>query len=217
MEYAEAKRELLRHAGIAEDYYEFGFTGCLRPYSGLREDNFHRVVESMISIAQVASRSLVIERSVGQAVCTITVYSRQWGIVDGGMLVRNRLISADDRNRLRRWVGIIEDLMLDMFAGRKAHESIHGYCEYVAAFNWGDNFAFFIPLLAEAIDGDDIGDRLQGHCAAIAKLGSNGRDVADSLARAKERNWNWYEPHDRCAAEMRVYIQRALDMIGAQH
>ena len=49
MQYEDAKTELLRHAGIAEDFYEDGFLICLRPYSGLKVKNFHSVVEAVLS------------------------------------------------------------------------------------------------------------------------------------------------------------------------
>ena len=54
MQYEDAKTELLRHAGIAEDYYEEGFLACLRPYSGLKAENFHAVVEAVLSVGNRA-------------------------------------------------------------------------------------------------------------------------------------------------------------------
>ena len=53
MQYEDAKTELLRHAGIAEDFYEDGFLICLRPYSGLKVKNFHSVVEAVPSVGTV--------------------------------------------------------------------------------------------------------------------------------------------------------------------
>ncbi|TWT85064.1 hypothetical protein CA13_65460 [Planctomycetes bacterium CA13] len=214
MEHEDAKVELSRHAGIVEDYYEDGFIGCLRPYSGIRAENFHSVVESLLSVGVASAFTNTIERCIAESVCRITVTARRWGIDSGGMLVRNKLISSDDRVQLRRWITIIETMMLDLLAGQKPHETIHGYCEYVAEFGWGGNAAFFVPLLGSAIETDDFGDRLQGHCAAITRLGSKAIAISDSLVLARRRKWEWYEPQERCAAEMRGYIDQALAAIG---
>jgi hypothetical protein len=214
MEHDDAKVELSRHAAIVEDYYEDGFIGCLRPYSGIRAENFHSVVESLLSVSIAFASTNTIERCIAESICRITVTARRWGIDDDGMLVRNKLISPDDRAQLRRWITIIETMMLDLLAGLKPHETIHGYCEYVAEFGWGANATFFVPLLGSAIETDDVGDRLQGHCAAITRLGSRAIAISDSLVRARRRKWEWYEPRERCAAEMLGYIDQALAAIS---
>ena len=214
MEHEDAKIELSRHAGIVEDYYEDGFIGCLRPYSGIRAENFHSVVESLLSVGFSFAYTNTIERCIAESVCRITVTARCWGIDDGGMLVRNNLISSADRLQLRRWITIIETMMLDLLAGQKPHETIHGYCEYVAEFGWGRNAAFFVPLLGWAIESDDCGDRLQAHCAAITRLGAKAVAISDTLVLARRRKWEWYEPQERCAAEMLGYIDQALAAIG---
>ena len=214
MEHEDAKIELSRHAGIVEDFYEDGFIGCLRPYVGIKAENFHSVVESLLSVGFPFASTNTIERCIAESVYRITVTGRRWGIDDGGMLVRNNLISSDDRMQLRRWITIIETMMLDLLAGQKPHETIHGYCEYVAEFGWGGNAAFFVPLLGSAIESDDIGDRLQGHCAAITRLGAEAIAIFDALVAARQRKWDWYEPQERCAAEMLGYIDQAIAALG---
>ena len=214
MEHKDAKIELSRHAGTAEDYYEHGFVGCLRPYSGIRAENFHSVVESLLSVGSTLASTNTIERGIAESIYKITVTARYCGVDEEGMLVRNNLISSHDRSQLRRWITIIETMMLDLLAGQRPHETIHGYCEYVAEFGWGGNAAFFVPLLGSAIETDDIGDRLQGHCAAIIRMGAQAIAVSDSLFLARRRSWEWYEPQERCDAEMLDYIDQALAAIG---
>ncbi|MFN3151489.1 hypothetical protein [Bremerella sp.] len=214
MQYADAKLELARHAGIADDYYEHGFVGCFRPYSGIRDENFHAVVEALLSIGEVLSETPTIDRSVVESVWRITTNSRRATTADNGMLVRNKLITPEDRLKLRRWIRIIEDMMLDLLAGNPPHETIHAYCEYVAELGWGENAAYFVPLLSSAIEADDLGDRIQAYCAAVTRLGKRTCPVADALLNARKRKWDWYEPQDRCAAEMRGYLDEALAAIG---
>lgn len=213
MQYADAKIELARHAGMADDYYEHGFVGCFRPYSGIRDENFHAVIESLLSVGEVLSETPTIDRSVVESVWRITTNSRRATTADNGMLVRNKLITPEDRLKLRRWIRIIEDMMLDLLAGNPPHETIHGYCEYVAELGWGDNAAYFVPLLGLAIEADEVGDRIQGYCAAVTRLGVDASPVSASLLQARKRKWDWYEPHERCTAEMHGYIDQALAAI----
>jgi hypothetical protein len=189
MEYEDAKNELLRHAGIAEDFYEDGFLACLRPYSGLKPNNFHTVVESVLSVGSKFLSTDSIDRPVVYAIWNLTITARSQGTLDDGMLVRNRLISPEDRMRLRQWIEIIESIMLKLLHGRKPYDSIHGYCEHVVEHGWGPNWRFFVPLLSAAIDNDDFGDRLQGHCEAIISLGPKAIETKGSLERARLRNW----------------------------
>lgn len=216
MEYDDARDELLRHAGIAEDYYEDGFLACLRPYSGIKPSNFHTVIESVLSVGNTISSTGSIERAVVYAIWLLTTTARMQGTDDDGMLARNKLISPEDRIRLRQWIAIIESMMLNLLQGHKPYQSIHGYCEYVVEHGWGPNFLFFVPLLSAAIDNDDIGDRLQGHCEAIISLGPKAIETKSSLERARLRNWEWYEPHERCAAESLGFIDQALSAIESE-
>ncbi|MEZ6136320.1 MAG: hypothetical protein R3C53_15605 [Pirellulaceae bacterium] len=213
MEYDDARIELLRHAGIAEDYHEDGFLACLRPYTGIKQNNFHNVIESVLSVGDRFSSTDSVERPVVYAIWLLTTTARNWGTEDDGMLVRDKLISTDDRMRLRQWIAIIESMMRNLLHGLKPYDSIHGYCEYVVEHGWGTNFSFFIPLLSAAIENDDFGDRLQGHCEAIISLGPEAIGTKSSLERARLRKWDWYEPHERCAAESLGFIDKALAAI----
>ncbi|MCU0720492.1 MAG: hypothetical protein MUC83_12360 [Pirellula sp.] len=213
MEYDDARNELLRHAGIAVDYYEDGFLGCLQPYSGIKPNNFHTVIESVLSVGSTFSSADSIERPIVYAIWHLTTTARNQGTEDDGMLVRNKLISPEDRMRLRQWIAILESMMLSLLHGRKPYDSIHGYCEYVVEHGWGQNFRYFVPLLSAAIDNDDFGDRLQGHCEGIISLGAHAIATKGSLERARLRKWEWYEPHERCAAESLGFIDQALSAL----
>jgi hypothetical protein len=215
MQYEDAKEELLRHAGIAEDFYENGFIGCLRPYSGLKAENFHAVVEAVLSVGTVFVSAETIERSIVNAAWTLTSMARSHGLNDDSMLVRNKLISPEHRNQLSRWVDILEWMMLMLLNGQRAADSMHGYCEYVSEYGWGQNLGFFLPFLSEAIARDDAqGDMIQSYCEAIIAAGPKAAELKAVLLKARKRTWTSYEPHKRCNAEMRGYVDRALSAIA---
>ena len=214
MQYEDAKTELLRHAGFAGNFYKDGFLACLRPYSGLKAENFHSVVEAVLSVGTVFASVETIERSIVYAVWSLTSRARTSGLDNDSMLVRNKLISPEDHNRLSRWVDILERMMLRLLHGQRAADSMHGYCEYVAEFGWGQNLGFFLPLLSEAIESDDVGGDLIGtYCEAIVAAGPKAASLEGVLLAARKRKWTWYEPYKRCNDEMQGYFDRALDAI----
>jgi hypothetical protein len=111
MDYEEAKLQLLLHASgqlILED----GFVTSLRPYSGLHERSFHLVMEALLTVGDRIHQSLQIDRDLADAIWSICSISRAWGLQPGGMLQRNRLITATDTARLERWVETVETTAL---------------------------------------------------------------------------------------------------------
>lgn len=215
MDEAQAKTELLRHAGLVDSYYADGFLGCLRPYSGIRDENFHAVVESMVTVGHSIATDERIDRELMQAIHCILTFGRLYALDEDGMLVRNRLISPSDRSRFKRQLRVIEQQTSDLLAGRPPFQILHGYCEYLAEFGWGSRFTFLLPLLSQAILAEEFGDRIEGYCAAIAKLGPPARVLKDSLELARARHWEWFEPTDRCDAETKGHIDAALAALAS--
>lgn len=216
MEHAQARAELLRHAGLCDDYYEHGFLGCLRPFTGMREANFHAVIEAILSVGSLLCSSESVDRMTVLALFELLTRARQYAIDDDGMLVRNRLITEAERSLLKRQIGIIERQYFTLLSGHQPHEALHCYCEYVAEHGWGENFGYFLPTLARAIESEEFGDRLQGYCDAIVRLGSNAHALEEPLRQARTRHWAWFEPLDRCHQETIGYIDSALCAIGAK-
>ncbi len=56
MDYKPAVKMILMHSGGRDDVpldealYPEGFLGCLRPFSGLREENFLQVMDAIIAL-----------------------------------------------------------------------------------------------------------------------------------------------------------------------
>lgn len=208
-----ARQVLLKHAGCGEDLAHLGFLPSLRPYKGLDDRHFHEVIESILSLGESFVSGETVDRAAVHCVWCLTAYGRRWGVDDKSMLVRNRLISPEDRDRLRCWIEIIEGIAMNLLAGMAPYETIHAYCEHNAQAGWGENYEFFLPLISLAINDVNLGDRIEGHTAAIAKLGPQASALRDVLLDAETREFDWYEPADRCTLEMRSYIRKAINSI----
>jgi hypothetical protein len=111
MDAARAKELLLLHStghpDIRHATWAGGFLGSLRPYSGLRERNFHEVMAAVVALAPELRRERV-DREVVAPLWALCFYARLWGVDPDGMLSHNNLISPEDTARLGGWVRAIE-------------------------------------------------------------------------------------------------------------
>lgn len=87
---------------------EHGFLGCLRPFSGLREENFLQVMQAIIALKPHLAGAKVWELRLVEALWELTKRARLWGLDPSGMLQRNPLLSSADTKRLLLWVHCIE-------------------------------------------------------------------------------------------------------------
>ena len=114
MDYEEAVNVILVHGigrndvPLEEALMKDGFLGCLRPFSGLREENFLLVMRAIIALKPHLSESRTWERRLVEGLWGLTTTARLWGLDPNGMLQRNHLLSAEDTNRLLLWVHCIE-------------------------------------------------------------------------------------------------------------
>jgi hypothetical protein len=103
----EARTLLLQHAGhSASGDGQSGFLGMLRPYHGLRAENFHEVMQCLRVLAPVL-RGPSIDRQLVMAVWSLCHLARAWGLDEDGMLRRNRIITDEDAHTLEGWVDVI--------------------------------------------------------------------------------------------------------------
>ena len=107
---AQAKRLLLLHSfGLDElDNPQMlgGFMGSLRPYHGLREENFHEVMQALRVLAPQLQQP-EIDAEIINALWSICHMARAWGVHEDGMLRRNDLIAPADVERLESWIEAI--------------------------------------------------------------------------------------------------------------
>ncbi|HVS71710.1 MAG TPA: hypothetical protein VHQ47_10690 [Phycisphaerae bacterium] len=114
MDYEEAVNLILMHGAgrdgvpLEEALIDNGFLGCLRPFSGLREENFLQVMQAIIALKPHLSGAKVWELRLIYGLWELTTRARLWGLDPNGMLQRDRLLSEQDTERLLLWVHCIE-------------------------------------------------------------------------------------------------------------
>lgn len=123
MEYHEALNIILMHGigrkdvPLPEALYEHGFIGCLRPWSGLRNQNFIELMTAILSLRHSLAGREAWPVELVAAIIGITRMAHCWGIDDAGMLRRNNLISDSDVIKLRRWTHRIETVVEQLLMG----------------------------------------------------------------------------------------------------
>ncbi len=134
MNFLEAKGLLLLHSFSYPDVHhpkmETGFLGSLRPYHGLKEDNFHEVMEAISALSPYLRTEPQIDREVIAALWSICEEARAWGIHPDGMLRRNDLIALQDVQRLERWTSIISYTVFILLDGGDLEAALEPYNEY---------------------------------------------------------------------------------------
>ncbi|AIG76074.1 MULTISPECIES: hypothetical protein [Amycolatopsis] len=107
---ADAREALLFHScthpDVDDPRWRTGFIGSLRPFSGLREENYHEVMSALRALAEPLQADFV-PREVVSAVVGMCHFARAWGVAPDGMLGQNGLISAADAARLDEWIWTI--------------------------------------------------------------------------------------------------------------
>jgi hypothetical protein len=133
MTYEDAVNLILMHGigredvPLADALLPDGFLACLRPYSGLREENFLQVMEAIIALKPHLAGSAVWERRLVEGLSGLTTTARLWGLDPDGMLQRNRLISEQDSRRLLQWVNCIEMAVSRLLRGGDPAEALAYY------------------------------------------------------------------------------------------
>lgn len=220
MEYAEARHQLLLHGPGTYDeagqplVLEDGFTGSLRPYSGLHERNFHLVMEALLSVGEQLHQAAELDRELVYGVWSICHTARGWGLAPGGMLQRNRLITAADTARLERWVDTLEVVGLRLLRGWPPHHAVYSYAEYVTEAGWWGNAPYFVGLMVRSLSDPGVGDAIEPIALALGKLGPDARAALPALRDAELREYTWYTPAERCTAEVREQLRRAIQAIA---
>jgi hypothetical protein len=127
-------RELLqmhsgRHGDTNHPKWEFGFLGSLRPYSGLRIENFHEVMACLRVLAGELEDGTTCDKDLIAAIWGICHLGRSWGVESGGMLRSNGLISTDEVDRLDSWINQISYAMFCLLDGCGVEVAFEHYDE----------------------------------------------------------------------------------------
>lgn len=104
----DAAKQTIRHHFSGDG----GFLSSLRPYAGtLDRQALADVLSAAKAILRLAERGAEVPISVISWLFGLSRTIRAWAIDDGGMLVRNDLITDADRETLRRWLERVEDML----------------------------------------------------------------------------------------------------------
>jgi hypothetical protein len=193
---------------------EDGFLGVLRPYAGLKEENFHEVMEALFAIAESTSASATVDRELFSSVWWMCYLARLWGVEPTGMLRRNKLITENDVTRLARWIDVVEYSALHILSGNH-HEPINTYAQYVIEHTAGVNAESFVPILARGLDCDANFHDPSTIATALGKLGRLARPALPQLRDAAQKVYRQCEPVEQFTAEVREAINAAIDQIEA--
>lgn len=96
-----------RHPNTNHPKWAFGFLGSLRPYSGLRVENFHEVMACLKVLANELGSGATCDRELIAAIWGICHLGRAWGVEPGGMLRSNNLIPTEQVDRIDSWIAQI--------------------------------------------------------------------------------------------------------------
>lgn len=123
MKYDDALNTILMHGvgrddvPIAEALHEHGFIGCLRPWSGLRDDNYREVMLALLSLRQSLAGADCWPTELVGGIMGITRMAHCWALDSKGMLQHNGLISESEVEKLRYWVQRIESVTEQLLKG----------------------------------------------------------------------------------------------------
>ncbi len=221
MDFAEAKYYLLLNGSGTSDaegnplVQDDGFLGTLRPYQGLKEDNFHSMMEALFAVGRNFSESLQVDREVVCSIWWICYLARQWGVDTQGMLRRNHLINEQDVARLAKWIDVIEYTTLSFLNGNGTREAINTYAQYICEHGAGVNAKSFVPVLASAIEGGELHDP-STIAKALGQLGRLARPALPELRKAATRTYTLAQPVERFTAEVQAIIKAAIEKIEAE-
>jgi hypothetical protein len=135
VEYEEAVNLILMH-GIGRDDVPLdqalirdGFLASLRPYTGLREENFLQVLGAIIALAPHLAGRHMLERRLVTGLWELVQRAQAWGLDPHGMIQRNKLMSAADTKRLWLWVTCLEMAIYRLLRGIDPSEALAYYRE----------------------------------------------------------------------------------------
>ena len=211
----EAKRTLLTHAvGIRNDddsieFEKTGYIGCLRPYTGIRHENFHTIVKALLIVGEQLHGTADVDRELVHAIWSLTVTARIYGISPTGMLKRNSLITESDAILLKEWNDIIESIGLGLMQGLPPHLEIERYASYISRHEHCGNLEFTIPYFKQWLE-DPICNDPSEILPAILKLGPYRRKLFIPLRSLDTRDFPGYCRHE-CEALLKLAVEACSD------
>lgn len=213
MNFAEAKRLILKHAEGAPSETPSTLLESLRPYRGLQDRHFLEILEALVTVAPQLNAGATVDREIVHALWDLCCTARAWtrGPIEP-MFHGRRFISGEEKQMLDEWIGIIEECTLHLLRGGEIPIAFMGLPWYVNKYQWGDRASFlapaFIALLPEYFDSEslDVTDDVVYLCTALATMTSAKERILQALRDIQER-----ESHP----EIQAAVSRAIEQLSA--
>jgi hypothetical protein len=156
----EAKEAVFLHAGFSVRPDKPGFLGTLRPYAGLDESYFAEIVEAILVWHPSLANSSEVDRQMTAALWTICHRTRVLALRAAASIRHNKLMTAEELDRLTLWIDIIESMTVDALFGLNRPMCMGRVLNYIAT-NEHINVACYrsiIPQIRECleIEPDDV-------------------------------------------------------------
>ena len=135
MDYEAAVNRILSHGigrsdvPLDESILPDGFLSTLRPWSGLREQNFLDVMEAIVALPPFLPQGQAWEGRLVAGLWGLTTTARLWALDPDSMLQRNGLISPAESTRLLLWVRCIEMAVSRLLSGGDPEDALRYYRE----------------------------------------------------------------------------------------
>ena len=129
MEYRDALNTILIHevgrtdVPLSDSTLDDGFIGCLRPWSGLRDENYRELMSAIVSLHFSLDATDCWPRELILGLVGISRMTHCWALNDTGMLQRNNLITDEELTKLRGWIQRIESVVEQLLLGNDPLEA----------------------------------------------------------------------------------------------
>ncbi|MEL7498309.1 MAG: hypothetical protein AAFN77_11920 [Planctomycetota bacterium] len=129
MKYYEALNTILLHGvgrsdvPLDEAIMDDGFIGCLRPWTGLRDENYRELMRAIVSLHDSLGGMDSWPKDLILALFGITRMTHCWALDDSGMLRRNNLVTDAEIAKLRGWIQRIESVVEQLLIGNDPLET----------------------------------------------------------------------------------------------
>lgn len=210
VDYRAAKTLLSDHAGGSN---QTGFISCLRPYTGLRDSNFHEVMHALLVVMQEHPREGPLDREIADSAWAICHTARICGTDPNAMLRRNDLITKKDLERLREWIHVIEHVVGGFISGVSVGIAVSKYAAYIVRHGLEHAPTVLVTILAEQLDHGDLWD-VETTSTALALFGTKARSALPALRRAAARRYTNVELGERKTAKLHATVQAAIHRIS---
>ena len=163
-------------------FNENGFSGMLRPWKGLLNNNFHEVVELFL----VTHSSILgdkINRQMLTSLLRMCNYARSICISLNSSLRKNRLINDKEISLLESWLNVIDNLIIIGLEKQSLQDLVLVYCNYINKTNEKIEYdlTYLLPLLTGILTSNKSNDNKVTALISLRKINIKSEEVLNAL------------------------------------